>query len=430
MSGKYFSLDNITFYLAICAMIVVPINVVFITPILILWFVIWIFENRKNIAIIFAAERSSIVLLILSLSFYVWQIVGVLYSTNSEAGWNNVVKRTSLALFPIILLFPGKVIKQNIMLLLRIFCFSTFVYIIFCFGFATYNSVGFQDGALTFNYHIPTQNWFSYYFGSAFSYGQHPSYTSMYVLFSTLIGLESFYDTKNRKSFRFFWLLISLILFVSLYFLSSRAAFLASIILLPIYFLNKHFSLKRYRFAYLFIIAGSMLLVFVSLKNQRVKILTKNISNHSNSKPAIIDSRFIIWKAALKIYERNIIFGVGTGDVQDELVKEYLKINNKELIEKKLNVHNQFIEFMLENGLIGFVLFISLLVTMFYIAISKWNPLYLIYLFIIVIFFFFESMLYRLAGIAFFAIFSFLPLHLNSLNLKNSENDLGKSDPS
>jgi O-antigen ligase len=405
---------KVSFYFAVAAMIMVPIHILYLTPIMILWFLSWIIENRYKMNNSLKTERSVKVLIILFLAYYGWQLFGVSYSDNTEIGWNNVVKRISMALFPIILLSPGEMIKQNIKFLLQIFCCSTFLFILFCFGYATYNSVGFQHGILTFNPNLPVQKWLNYYYGAILAIDQHPSYLSMDVLFSVFIAFESFFDKSINIIRRFGWLIISILLLISIYFLSARAGLLAAIILLPVYFFIITFRKRNFRYALVFVLIEVLLLIPVVLKNPRVSLYLAKTSEKSFVEAANVDGRIIIWKAAISIVQKNLIFGVGTGDVNDALVKEYKNIGNKELIEKKLNVHNQFIEVLLENGIIGFTIFIFILGTMSYLAISKRQLIYMIYILIICIFFFFESMLYRFAGIAFFALFSVLLLHLTS----------------
>jgi O-antigen ligase len=414
LNHNIWSEGKITYFFAICTMIAVPIYVKFLTPCMILWCISWVIENRNKLNVIKQSELSFKVLFIISLSFYIWQLIGVFYSDNNELGWNNMIKRISMAIFPVILISPGRKIKQNIKVLLQIFCVSTFIFILFCFGYATFKSVGIQDGIFTFNPHLPIQKWLNYYYGINFAIYQHPSYLSMYILLSVFIAFESFFDISINKIQKFFWLTISLVLLISIYLLSARAGLLATIILLPVYLFLKTFVRKKYIVAVIFILIEIFILLPVVLKNQRVSLYMKSISGKSLVEMVNRDGRIIIWKAALRIVQKNLIIGVGTGDVNAELVNEYYRIGNKELIAKKFNVHNQFIEVLLENGIIGFALFMSILGMMLYIAISKRNLIYLMFILIICVFFLFESMLYRLGGIAFFALLYFLILHLNS----------------
>jgi O-antigen ligase len=127
------------------------------------------------------------------------------------------------------------------------------------------------------------------------------------------------------------------------------------------------------------------------------------------------ESRLEIWKSSLNIARDNFVFGVGTGDIQDELNKEYKEPGNTGLDNaNNLNAHNQLLEVLLENGFIGIVFFLSLFVMMTYIAVKEHNHIYLMFNIIVFVSFMFESMLNRLAGVSFFSLFSFMLLYAGS----------------
>jgi O-antigen ligase len=163
-----------------------------------------------------------------------------------------------------------------------------------------------------------------------------------------------------------------------------------------------------------------MLAVFPIIRsNERVKIVLNEISNGSLKQKAIQDGRVIIWRSALRISRNNLILGVGIGDVRTELMKEYQRIGDKDLIENNYNVHNQFLEVLLENGIIGLMFFLAILGCMLMIMLNEKNLLYGLFIFMMIVFFIFETVLYRFAGITFFSLFSFLLLHIPKNNIKS-----------
>jgi O-antigen ligase len=132
------------------------------------------------------------------------------------------------------------------------------------------------------------------------------------------------------------------------------------------------------------------------------------------------ESRLVIWKSSINIVRNNFVFGVGTGDIQDELNKEYQLEGVKVLaIANNLNTHNQFLEVLVENGFIGILLFLWLFGIMFYLSLKEANIIYLMFIMIAFISFFFETMLNRLAGVSFFPLFSFLLIYRDKKNLVN-----------
>jgi len=107
---------------------------------------------------------------------------------------------------------------------------------------------------------------------------------------------------------------------------------------------------------------------------------------------------------------------VGTGNASEELKKEFISRGYVKGYYDNLNAHNQYIEILLENGLIGLILFMAIFGYMIYIAVSERNILYGLFIIMMIVFFFFETILNRLAGVTFFPLFSFLLLQYKSSN--------------
>lgn len=404
---------SITYYFAFITMIIMPVYHRFLPPFMILWGVLWLFDIRTWTRGITRIKSQHKILFIIFIIFFAWQIFGMLYSDNPKEGWRNIELRLSLLLFPLVLISPGDMIKRKISTLLRLFAISTFSYLLICYGYAFYRSLDFQNGILTFNPHLPVYVWLNYFYGLEFAIFQHPSYLSMYALLSVFIAFESFFDRSVSKNQRYFWFVIGIILLVSMYFLSSRAGILAAIILVPFYLFRKFRMKGENRYLGIGIFGGILILLPILLTNPRVNNYLKWRSGKELNNMIIKEDRITIWNTVNNILKQNIVFGVGTGDIQDELNKEYVKTGNTRLAEDNFNAHNQYIEVILENGLIGLVLFLLLFGVMFYISISERNIIYMMFLFIVLFSFLFETMLNRLAGVSFFSLFSFLLIHIN-----------------
>jgi O-antigen ligase len=406
-----------TYVLAFLTMIIIPIYHWFLPPLIIIWCLVYIYELWKRKLDVFNTSLENKILLASFLLFFVWQIIGLLYSSNTRGGWRNIELHISLLIFPILLFSPWDMIRQRSISLLRLFAISTFLYLVICYGYAFYRSLDFHTGTLVFNPHLQQYTWLNYFYGLEFAIFQHTSYLSMFALFSVFIAFEAFFDSLLSKGRRYIWLFVSVVLLVSIYFLSSRALLLAAIGTVPFYLFQKFKKLGQSK--YLGFGVGLVILIFliISLTNPRVNNFSKWRSGKDLGDISIKDDRFVIWNSVNNILKQNLIFGVGTGDIQDELNKEYLKTGNTKLAEANTNAHNQYLEVILENGLIGLILFLSLFGLMFYMAIKDANILYIMFLLIVFFSFMFETMLNRLAGVSFFALFSFLLIHIKSKNL-------------
>jgi len=410
---------NFTYWVLLLIMAVLPLHYRYLPPLMILLGIFWLFSNYSSFIKLFSIKSRYRTLLFLFLSLYFWQIVGILYSTDAAMGFSNAFGRLSFILFPLILFNPDQKIKDNIAVILRVFAICTLIYVLSCFGYALFRSVSFDNGILIFNPHPPEYEWENYFFGPILTYSIHPSYLSMFVLLSAFIAFESGKDAL-RLSGKIFWFLSGFLLLLSVYFISSRAAILAAVILFMFYAIVNIRKTKSKRYYWIGSMLIMVLLLPVFIKNDRVKNFLENASgylNH-NSGNALQEDRIIAWQSSIKLIKKNFVLGVGIGDVRNDLVKEYEMIHADNLSSLRLNTHNQFLETFLENGIIGFCLFNAIFGLMIYISITEKNLIYGIFIIMMFFFFMVETTLYRLAGIAFFSLFSFLLIWMNSPKVK------------
>jgi len=125
-----------------------------------------------------------------------------------------------------------------------------------------------------------------------------------------------------------------------------------------------------------------------------------NPSGHS------VIQRFEYWKASLGIIKENIMFGVGTGDVEIAFANEYEKTNSPLTKEWRLRSHNQFMAIAVAFGLIGLLWFLFSLVYPILKEKKLFNYFYMIFFMIALLSFLTEDTLETQAGVTFFAFFN------------------------
>ncbi|MCH3923652.1 MAG: O-antigen ligase family protein [Bacteroidales bacterium] len=106
--------------------------------------------------------------------------------------------------------------------------------------------------------------------------------------------------------------------------------------------------------------------------------------SHSGSvKNMSIIQRYALNKNAIQVIGKNLFFGVGTGDITNELNNE-LKVTFKELCSFNQDPHNSFLYIMTGYGLFGLLV---LLTSLFYppFKMNMWNNPYFIAFFVIVL---------------------------------------------
>lgn len=416
----------LAFLAAIIAVLVLPVHNQYLPPFMIIWFLFWLLDFLSRKGNVREDSSDSVMLLCCFISLFLWLVSGLLYSENLNQGFLLISRKLSLILFPVILFSPGLEIKKRINFLLKAFTLGTVAFLLFCYCYALFRSVFFNSGQWTFNPINPEEPWINYFYGAELTSGQHPSYVAMYTVFSVFIAFEFFSAKTLKLSSRYVWLAIGLFLFISVYFLSSRAGFLATILVLPFYLVIKlgrqRLNIKSVALI-LFLIIGITSLYFL---NQRVNYNVNISKIFETDSISITDDRTVIFRSAVNAIAKNPIFGTGVGDASDVLKTEFLNSGYTKGYNDSMNAHNQYLEYLLSSGVVGLLLFLAIIGVMIRSAIRNRNTLYAVFIIIIMVFFTFESMLNRLAGITYFSLFSFLLMHLkNAVHEFNEQDQAG-----
>jgi hypothetical protein len=115
--------------------------------------------------------------------------------------------------------------------------------------------------------------------------------------------------------------------------------------------------------------------------------------------------RLIYWKNATSIIKENWLTGVGTGDIEDAINKEYAANNHGLLKEFQLRTHNQYLTIWMSVGLIGILFCLVISIQMVKSA-KRYSLVALIYTMIVLISFFTEDTLETQAGVTFVGFFT------------------------
>ena len=124
------------------------------------------------------------------------------------------------------------------------------------------------------------------------------------------------------------------------------------------------------------------------------------------------NARFFLWKNSYAVIQKNFVFGTGTGDGNDALQKELQSEDayfwngerSYSITEKNYNYHSEYLQEFASHGILGFLLFLFLLLGPFFLS-KKLSLAARLFLIVTICSFTTESMLERQAGIFFFAFF-------------------------
>jgi O-antigen ligase len=122
-----------------------------------------------------------------------------------------------------------------------------------------------------------------------------------------------------------------------------------------------------------------------------------------------LNTRLAIWNCGKEVLRRNPLFGVGIGDVGDNMLEEYRKNSFYFGLKYNLNCHNQYLDAAVSYGLSGFSVFLlGVLVLPFYISIRQRNFLLIFFLSSLAIYLSTEVMFNRNQGVTFIVFFMVL----------------------
>lgn len=340
--------------------------------------------------------------------FYLIHVVGYFYSSNVENAGFELEKKLSLIIFP---LFLGAMTLKK----------EHVNYIIFSFVLSCFLMLGYLMVIAIIKLYIFDTNKYFLIGRLPGPVGIHRVYFSMYLVFGIV---ASIYLIKSQFSkFKYGFIAAILMFSIGIFLMSARMCFLIYIILAVRYLYYYFFVEKKYWMGILVIaIAGASLATIVTNKimmDKLTQIYTGLDKGNSKRNTSSANLRVIKWKSALEVFQSNFLIGVGTGDVNDELVKEYTRKNFYWGIRDKYNAHNQYLETAIALGIIGLVVWLLNLALPFYTSFMAKEYLYAEFIFIFSFCCLTESMLCAQKGVVFYAFFNSLFLfHLMPKEIK------------
>ena len=199
----------------------------------------------------------------------------------------------------------------------------------------------------------------SAFFYTDFSYFIHVTYFSLYLLFSA--GWLLMKGLNDHPRFPLHYGVAIAVFFLGVFFCASKVMILASIFcacIMALYISLKTKSrLPALALAVLAMLIPILLYRFSANFKLRVDYGLKELrQSESKRDPEKIGStglRLIVWKKTMPIIRNHLPWGIGPGNVQNELQKMYHEQGMKSAENRKLNMHNEFLQQAMGTGIIG-----------------------------------------------------------------------------
>lgn len=360
---------------------------------------------RRNVLIENLVKNQSVLLLSILFTLY---LVGLTYSTNISFGFKDIDTKLPLLLLPLLLLSINQLSLTKAVKFFIYGCISTsFICLInsFIIYLSSHNStVFFYDDLSIF---------------------MHTSYFSMYILMALIFSYFFFQNSLKNKNYKavFLYAFFIFVFLLMIFLLSSKAGVAIALFLIFILVIHDIFFMKKMVFttmmitqALLFTLAIPSVTKYVFNRFESANEVSK-VKITPTSKTNSTTSRLVIYKSTFQVFQENKFFGVGTGDIKDELFKKY-KLNNFQYgIDQKYNSHNQYLQFLATFGIFGIVIILISLIFLFIKKSFSLNFIFFLFLLIFLINISVESMLETRAGVEFFTFFYTI------LNIKNINYD-------
>lgn len=343
-------------------------------------------------------ESGSFLGVIPLLSYFIWLLIGLLWTENMTSGWKEIEYSLSFLLFPLIFWFANVNLKEMISRILSFFTFGYIISMIICMLLAI--SSYLANGDLK-----------AFYYADL-SYFHHPSYMALYGNTSLIYLYFSLINANQIKTFYFksglskFALISVISIFVLL--LMSKAGILTMLLINIIGILVVFKSRNKLKQAFSIII-GLLLIIsgaYITIKplQNRVNEAWTSLTTEKPTESST-GARMLVWESSWEIIKTHPLSGVGTGDLSDELDNIYSEKKYEKLLKKSLNAHNQFLESWAKNGLLGII---SLLLLFLYAFRNQRNQIYLYFTILVFVNLLMESMMQIQSGIVFIAFMNSL----------------------
>lgn len=311
---------------------------------------------------------------------FLLQIIALSYTTDITEGWRNIKTKSALILTVFGIYGTTRVVRDQANLVKLYYCITLALSCVFYLVAGVLNVIQTNDLANLFYYKLVNIT------------HQHPIFYSVYVF----LGLLFTVDAWRKKVFVVpsGWYYAMMVLFILMIVLLSSKLVIGILFLFLFYFITRLIVQKRS-------IPAIIILSFL-LAIPLVLLLTKNPLSHRfrelfRSDLRMVETavntpadyfngyqfRLLQWKLVPEILteKRSWLQGVSPGDAQNELDKKYIarnmytgdvNVNRNDEGYLGFYTHNNFLENLLQTGIIGLVIVITIfLLLILWVAVSR-----------------------------------------------------------
>ena len=370
LTTKISSIGKCVDYLPVGLAFVMPISRMLSAIVIGIWFIAIFITGKVEI------NKKRVMLLLPSI-LWIIQLVSGLFDSNDILNIR-LDSKASLIILPVILFLNGRYISSKIL---------NWIFNGLVLGTAIALLHGFFPALfLTMKSDNFTFIVYRYYAGQ----NVHHTYIALYFCLSFFLYLY-----KDQLGFRPLikskWLLfLFLLIFISFF---SRAGIIMVFVILVSRFCAPKKGIYISNYLLMGIISSFIIIGLLS----GGKILNHNFLDLFSN----IDIRITLWRIMFSEALNNLLLGVGVGNVKSIIYQGLINMDMPEFAQIHYNAHNQFIQYLMELGLVGLCLYIFVLFIPFTNKTIRENQFFIIFVFIVIVGSSFESILERQFGAMF-----------------------------
>jgi O-antigen ligase len=309
-------------------------------------------------------------------------LIGLIYSENIVSGLKVLESNLSFLAIPVIFTRITDINERQ-----REAIFNSFI-----IGLCMACLICLINAGIRYNATNSIQVFFFYNLTDVIGY--QPTYFAYYLIFAITYLLYRFYFQPSERNYvlKSFGILF---LFLMLLLTGGQTAFCGLLLVFSFFilkFLTEAKSKERKIGAALVVLM--LLGMFLSML---VGIGERGLSLNDAW------DRLVLWDSTIDAIP-NLFFGVGTGDYKAVLNEYYLSHNLEKYATESYNSHNQFIQLLFSNGLLGVLSLMLIIGRPLYLSVKNHNFLGILLIFPFLVYGITEVFLGRYQGIVFFAL--------------------------
>ncbi|MCO5724233.1 O-antigen ligase family protein [Robiginitalea marina] len=353
------------------------------------------------------------------LSFFGMVLTSALFSGDVVRGMVQVDKHLVVALYGLIFMFCSPVGRDEYEFTLKAFTAGTFLVCGLLLLAAIIKFIGSGDSEV----------FFFFEFGAFLDL--HPVYIAINLVISSLYLIHEYSKKPRSKEQTLLFVGVQIIFVTGLLLCASKAVLVIFAIMATVEFF---LALRKKSQKLIGVLIIGILLTGAFAIPQLHKRFSEGLhfdleefrpvsdlseakvfSNEEKANISDLEIRYLLWSIGLHHWDddRVYLFGYGIGDVQHYLDYYYMYYGLAPSWFEGYNLHNQYLQYLITYGIVGFCLFIAYLLISYRNALITRNRLHLYFLILISGIFIFECLLSRNKGLAIFIFLNTIFLSRN-----------------